>query len=402
MFEAFLVMCGKQDCVGVTHGDLVDFLEHRIPLSLSEDWDNCGLQLGSRKTPLHGVVCALEPSAAVLAEAEKRKINFIFTHHPLFFKPLRRVDFDTFPGSLLRSAALSGITVYSAHTNLDKVSGGVSDVLADRLGIADTRPLEPASRRAYKLVTFVPAPDLALLEDAVFAAGAGRLGEGRYRECAFRSTGTGSFFPLAGSHPRLGETGRKNLVDEIRFETVCETAVVDRVLEALRRAHPYEVPAYDLVPLAFEDESQGLGRIGVLERARSLDVFVARVRETLGGQALRLVGDRLPARIRRVALCGGSGFSLYRKAAAAGADIYLTGDLKYHEAREVIDRAGIPVLDAGHFATERPVLERCAAWCREFVDRAGLKLPVVIASGDREPWEICQSGPLASPVFNDQ
>ncbi len=373
--------------VQATHGDLIAYLEERIPLALSEEWDNCGLQAGSRKTLLQGVLCALEPSAAVLEEARQRGADFIFTHHPLFFKPLQRLDLDRFPGSLLRSALAAGVTIYSAHTNFDKVAGGVNDELARRLGLCDCRPLAPYSRRLYKLVTFVPPEDLGPLEEALFAAGAGRLGRGRYRECAFRSPGRGSFFPESGSRPSKGEIGRRNLVEEIRFETVCEGPLVGRVVAALHRAHPYEVPAYDLIPLVVEDESQGLGRVGELKAEMTLDAFVELVREELGASGLRLVGGGSRTRIRRVALCGGSGFSFYRQAAAAGADIYLTGDLKYHEAREVLDGSGIPLLDAGHFATERPAVEAAAGLCREFAAQAGLELPVFTAAGEEEPWQ---------------
>jgi len=373
---------------GATHGDLIDFLEQRIPLFLSEEWDNCGLQAGSRKTPLAGVACALEPTLETLAEAAGRGANFIFTHHPLLFRPLPCFDFDAFPGSLLVQAATRRVTIYSAHTNLDKVSGGVNDDLARRLGLSVCRPLEPVRRKLYKLVTFVPPEALGAVEEALFAAGAGHLGEGRYRECAFRTPGTGSFFPEAGSRPQKGSVGRRNLVDEIRFETVCEKNVVGRVVAALHQAHPYEVPAYDLIPLELEDEKQGLGRVGELDREVTMEAFVDLVRERLGVSGLRLIGGRPQAKVKRVALCGGSGFSFYRAAVAAGADLYLTGDLKYHEAREVIDNRGIPVLDAGHFATERPVVEVCAELCRSFVEKVGLKLPVFTIDDEREPWEL--------------
>ncbi len=374
----------------VTHGELIRYLESRIPPELAEEWDNCGLQLGCRQQPLQGIICCLDPTPAVVEEARRRRADFIFSHHPLFFKPLKYLDLESHQGSMLQTMVREGITLYSAHTNLDKIRGGVSDRLAELLGLQDPRPLEPASRRVYKLVTFVPPAALAEFEEALFAAGAGVLGDGSYRECAFRTEGTGSFHPAAGSRPRLGEVGRRNLVTEIRFETVCEAAVLYRVLQTLHEVHPYEVPAYDLLPMEPKEMELGFGRVGNLAEEVSLPEFVRWTGKCLGGAVVRLIGGTPELRVRRVALCGGSGFSLYRSAMAAGADLYLTGDVKYHEAREVVDGGGIPLLDAGHFATERPVVKSCVQICRDFLAVRGLTLPVAAAACEQEPWSCFQ------------
>ncbi len=374
---------------GPRHGDLIAWLERRIPLHLSEEWDNCGLQVGSRGFPLRGVLCCLDVTSEVVAEAQAMGADFIFSHHPLFFRPEKNLDLDTFPGSLVKALVQSEITVYSAHTNLDKVENGVSAELARILGVNHTRPLQGEVEKIFKLVTFVPEESLAAVEEALFAAGAGRLGEGRYRECAFRSAGKGSFFPENGSHPERGEIGRRNLVDEIRFETVCEPESLARVLAALFESHPYEVPAYDLHPLRRDAEKVGLGRIGELDEELTVAEFVARVSDRLKVSGLRLIGGDRDRRLKKIALCGGSGFSLYPAALAAGADLYLTGDVKYHEAREVLDRGGMMLLDAGHFATEFPIVAVCAAWCREFAECNGISLPVSVARCGNEPWELC-------------
>ncbi|MCD6533115.1 MAG: Nif3-like dinuclear metal center hexameric protein [Deltaproteobacteria bacterium] len=372
----------------INHGSLIDFLQTRIPFDLSESWDNCGLQAGSRRWPLQGVLCCLDFSCGVIAEAQDVGANFIFSHHPLFFKPLQRLDLDVFPGNLLHQALRAGITLYSAHTNLDSVAGGVNDHLAQLLGVTGCLPLTPHFRKLYKLVTFVPSAEVDRVGDALFAAGAGRLGEGRYSECSFRSAGVGSFHPAPGAAPKVGEIGRKNLVDEIRFETVLDQDCLASVLEGLQQAHPYEVPAYDLYPMQFSDKECGSGRIGELENDMSLKEFADLVKLRLGTASLRLIGGEPERRVKKIALCGGSGFSFYKEAQAAGADLFITGDIKYHEAREVIDQDGIPILDAGHFATERPVLEGCAAWCREFLSACKTSIPVTISHSEREPWVV--------------
>ncbi|MBN2706642.1 MAG: Nif3-like dinuclear metal center hexameric protein [Deltaproteobacteria bacterium] len=371
----------------LTHGALIDFLETRIPSARAENWDNSGLQAGSRKWPLQGVLCALDFSLELIAEAEELGANFIFTHHPLFFKPFSRIDFDVFPGCLLDRALAAGMTLFSAHTNLDSIGGGVNDALGDLLGIEDRQPLREYRHEVYKLVTFVPAPEAEKLADLLFAAGAGNMGNGLYSDCAFRSRGVGSFRPASGANPRSGKVGELNLVDEVRLETVIDKPLLPAVLSALFRGHPYEVPAYDLYPMALPGRNDGLGRIGCLRTEITLADFVQVVKHKLRAPVVRLVGEKFSgARVKRIALCGGSGFSLYGAARSAGADLYVTGDLKYHEAREVLDHGTPPILDAGHFATERPVLEIISRWCLDFARSAGARIPVFISSREREPW----------------
>lgn len=371
----------------ISHADLINYLNLKIPHEMCEDWDNCGLQLGSRLKPLQGVLCSLDFSSDVLNEALAIGANFVFSHHPLFFKPLKRLDIDLFPGKLINQALSAGVTLYSAHTNLDSVAGGVNDELARLLGLGNCSPLMTHNLEICKLVTFIPAADVERVRAALFAAGAGGMGSGRYSECSFSAPGTGSFRPAPGTSPRVGEIGKANFVDEIRFETVFKSSSRVQVLKALHREHPYEVPAYDLYPMQLPDETSGPGRIGELPEAKSLTAFVGQVKERLGIDSLRLVGGDLQlGEVKKVALCGGSGFSLYKQARAAGADLFITGDLKYHEACEVIACGGPPILDAGHFATETPILDVCANWCRDFLAEQGLALPVTVSQSESEPW----------------
>ncbi|MBN2808952.1 MAG: Nif3-like dinuclear metal center hexameric protein [Deltaproteobacteria bacterium] len=371
----------------IRHADLIDYLEFKIPPGLSESWDHCGLQAGSRNWSLTGVLCALDLTAEVVAEALAVGANFVLSHHPLLFKPLARLDVAAFPGNLLYQALTAGVTLYSAHTNLDSVAGGVNDRLAELFGLNHCTALEPYQGEIYKLVTFIPKAEAERVGRALFAAGAGSYGGGRYRDCSFCAPGVGSFRPVAGAAPRVGTVGKVSLVNEIRFETVLEKRVVPAVLEALHQTHPYEVPAYDLYPMELFDRHSGLGRIGMLPDPVCLAEFVDLVKQQLGAPALRLIGGDLQrALVQKIALCSGSGFSLYRSACAAGADLFISGDVKYHEARAVLDSGTLPVLDAGHFATEKPVLEVMAAWCRDFFTDQGLDLPVAVSQSEREAW----------------
>ena len=368
------------------HADLITFLETKIPYSLSESWDNCGLQAGSRRYPLKGVVCCLDITAEVIDEALECGANFIFSHHPLLFKPLSRLDLDVFPGNLIKRALAAEITLFSAHTNLDSVAGGVNDYLAQLLGIKECSPLVPYSGQSCKLVTFVPETATDQVAAALFAAGAGEVGDKGYSECSFRQPGTGTFRPATGASPYIGEIGKINFVDEVRLETIVSEHSLPSVLKALQQAHPYEVPAYDVYPVRCSDSNCGAGRVGVIDNKTEIKDFALFAKKKLRAAAVRLIGENLKERVQKIAVCGGSGFSLYGAAQASGADLFITGDLKHHDARAVLESGGIPVLDAGHFVTERPVVEVCAIWCREFIYGAGSDVSVAIAESEFEPW----------------
>ncbi len=375
----------------VKHRDLIAFLEELAPPDLSESWDNSGLQVGDPQGELRGVLLCLDLSPAVFREASRLGANFILTHHPLLFSSLKSVRVDRFPGCLLREALVEGTTVYAAHTNLDAAFGGVSDALADLFGLEQRRVLAAGSRQSvYKLVTFLPPAALRPVAAALFAAGAGVIGN--YSHCAFASPGTGSLRPEVGSRPWSGQPEQLNYVTEQRLEVRVPENKLAAVVAALRRSHPYEEPAYDLYPLADSGAAAGCGRIGELPEPRELPRLVAEIKEKLGLAAVRLIGagegggQAEREKIRRLAVCGGSGFSLYSPAVAAGADLFLTGDLKYHDARHV-EATGVPVVDAGHFATERPVLPVVGDKIRAFLARQGVQtIGVEVFAAEKDPF----------------
>ena len=344
----------------ISQRDFISFVEARIPLAYSEDWDNCGLQLGDPNWPLKGIILCLDVTVEVVAAAREKGANFIFAHHPLLFTPLSKIRVDQYPATVVRAALVDEISIYAAHTNLDVVSGGVNDVLAALLGLRNCKVLTRTGEIGlYKVAVFVPADSREEITDAMFAAGAGKIDH--YSSCSFSVSGTGTFCPSSEAVPYYGSVGEFNKVDEFKLEVRVETAQLASVIDALLDVHPYETPAFDIYPLENSGQPYGLGRVGELPDGLNLGAVVDLIKEKLSLSGVRVVGagarvdGERSKPVKHLAICGGSGFSLYRGAVDTGADLFLTGDLKYHDAR-LVEATGLPVVDAGHFATELPIL----------------------------------------------
>ena len=338
-------------------------LDEWFPPSWAEEWDNTGLQVGDRSWEADRVLVALDPTAEVVAEAVDRGCGLLVTHHPLLFRPISRLDTAEPAGRAIATALSGRVTVVACHTNADVASPGVSDALADALDLQVTGVLEPtgAGKRA-KLVTFVPAEDTAKVLDAIAGSGGGVVGE--YSHCSFRVRGTGTFLPSDLADPVVGDRGELNEVEEDRLEVVVPLDRVAAAIEAMTDAHPYEEVAYDVYPLA-SGGGLGLGRVTTPRDPIRAKELAGRCRERLGAPA-RLAGDGA-REVRTVAVCGGSGASLVPAALRAHVDVYLTGDVKHHEALDAV-AAGLTVIDAGHHATEMPFVPHLAAR----LDGAGL------------------------------
>lgn len=341
---------------------IIDALERLAPRRLAEEWDSVGLQIGSPAQEIHGISIALDLNEQALAAAERAGANLIVCHHPLIFKPLKQIRTDRPEGRLVAQLLKRDIAVYVAHTNLDIAQGGVNDVLAARLGLTDVQGLAATGQETLcKIAVFVPQTHWQEVAAAMTKAGAGHIG--KYSNCTFRAAGIGTFLPLAGSSPFVGEQGKLEEVEEVRLETVMPETLARRVVRAMLAAHPYEEAAYDLYALQNDGIRHALGRIGCLAQPLSATDFLAQVKEALQLDGLRVAGD-CSKPVRKVALCGGSGASLIGKAAFAGADAYITGDVKYHEA-QAAEQAGLLLIDAGHFATEWPVAEKLNGYLSE-------------------------------------
>ena len=337
----------------VANSDIVKIIEGFAPLRLAEEWDNCGWQLGDPGAQADKVLLTLDITAHIVEEAIKAGVKLVISHHPMFLKGIKNIRMDRPEGSLIAGLLKNDIAVYSAHTNLDSAAGGGNSVLADKLGLTGVESLIPgAAENLYKLAVFVPVSHIEQVRVAVARAGAGWIGN--YSDCAFLIKGTGNFRPLAGSNPFIGRTGELEKVEEFRLETIVPENRKKNVLAAMHKAHPYEEVAYDLYPLANQVPGYGLGRVGSLPEEVTLSDFVKLVKSVLQINTVRL-GSAQKKLVRKVAVCGGAGASLWKQALSKGADVYVTGDIKYHEALD-ITAAGLNFIDAGHFPTERIIL----------------------------------------------
>ncbi len=333
--------------------DIAEYFERLAPACYQEDYDNVGLLVGDGNSRAEKVLIALDITSGTVEEARAMGAQLILSHHPVIFSPMKRVTAGSVPYELIRA----GISALCLHTNLDSALGGVSDVLAELLGLTDARPLEAAGPGWVRLVTFVPPEDAERVRAAMAKAGAGRCGG--YEDCFFETAGAGHFTPLSGANPYIGVPGEHSRVPETRLECVCEAQAAEAVLEALRAAHPYEQPAVDVTGITGVEPEAGIGRYGDLPSPIGVDELLDRVRAALNAPALRYSEGGRP--IRRLAVVGGSGGDQVKAAAAKGCDALVTGDVKYHTFQQA-EAMGLTLIDAGHFETELPVCGRLLEW----------------------------------------
>ncbi|WOC13670.1 Nif3-like dinuclear metal center hexameric protein [Gordonia sp. MP11Mi] len=349
-----------------TLADVIARLAQAYPPRLAESWDAVGLVCGDPADPADTVLVCVDVTDAVVDEAVDTGARLVVAHHPLLMRGVTGVGVDTAKGRIVHRLIRAGCGLYSAHTNADKARPGVSDALADTLGLLATVPLaaEPAPT-LDKWVVMVPEANVDQVSEAMFEAGAGAIGE--YRDCRWGVVGTGQFLPVGDASPTIGGVGELTRVDEERVEIVAPRHVRSAVLAALRSSHPYEEPAFDVFEQAPVDSDIGLGRIGRLPEPMRLDEFVAHVDASLPTSAwpVRASGDP-SAMIETVAVCGGAGDSLVSAAARAGVDAYVTGDLRHHVVDEARRDGGPALVDAGHWSTEFPWCAQAAALLTDF------------------------------------
>ncbi|MBJ8344869.1 Nif3-like dinuclear metal center hexameric protein [Antrihabitans sp. YC2-6] len=363
--------------------DVITALDAAYPPSLAEDWDSVGLVCGDPADPVGRVLFAVDPTAAVVDEALAWGAQALVVHHPLLLRGVDTVGAHTPKGALVHKLIKAGCALFTAHTNADSADPGVSDALAAALGLTVTGVLDPVPAPAVdKWVVMVPAHATSAVQSALFAAGAGQLGE--YSECSWRVAGTGQFRPLTGANPTLGEVGRIESVAEDRLELVARRSLRSAVLAALRAAHPYEEPAFDIIELASTRADCGLGRVGELPAPETLRAFTERVRaglpQTVWG--VRSAGDP-EAVVRKVAVCGGAGDSFLPTVTRLGVDVYVTADLRHHVVDEHLRAGGPAVVDVAHWASEFP-------WCaqaRDVVERLG-GVETRISTVRTDPWTV--------------
>lgn len=364
--------------------DVNALVEGWYPPHRAEEWDAVGLVCGDPEADVRRILLAVDPVQAVADEAVALDADLVIVHHPLYLRGTTSVAATTAKGRVVHTLIRADAGLLTAHTNADAPAGGVSEAIALALALNEVLPLDPDPLDPHeKLITFVPAQDADVVRAALAAAGAGQLGE--YEEASFSSTGEGRFRPGPGATPAIGTVGELEVVDEVRIEVVFARHLRAVVVAALLAVHRYEEPAYDVIELvSLPDPTRGSGRIGTLSEPVTLRDFVALVDATLPKTAhgIRVAGD--PDRIiSTVALCGGAGDFLLDRARRAGADVYVTSDLRHHPASESQEDGGPALVDVAHWAAESmwlPVLRD------RLVAALGDTVEVHISTITTDPW----------------
>lgn len=358
--------------------EVINLLDRIAPTRHAESWDNVGLLAGDPSQDVKTAILTIDYTPEVAAEVRQKNCDLIVAYHPPIFDAIKRLT----AGSLIFDAIRRGVAIYSPHTALDIADGGTNDMLADAVGITDRQPLrmfEPKSMQ-HKLVVFVPQEAVDKVSAALFAAGAGRIGN--YSSCSFQSAGTGTFFGEAGTSPAVGQSGALQKVPEVKLETVVPITRVEAVIAALRKSHPYEEPAFDLRVLATPPEGMGMGRIGTLAPPAERPALFERIKRELAISHLLIAGPR-GGIVHRAAVCAGACGNHLDDAIAQRADLYLTGEIRHHDAIKAAN-TGLTVVCTLHSNSERAVLRRLR-------DRLTDEAPGVqfhVSELDRDPFSI--------------
>lgn len=358
--------------------DIIEFLEAFAPRELAAEWDNVGLLLGDRSAAVERIMTCLTVTPESAAEAIQAGVQLIVSHHPILFRSAKRLTTETSEGRMLLALARANVAVYSPHSAFDNTKGGINDLLAERLGLTGVMALRKSEGpRQCKVVVFVPDADLARVSDALFNAGAGNIGQ--YSQCSFRLAGTGTFFASEAATPTVGQKGRREEVAEWRLEVICPEQAVESVIAAMRKAHSYEEPAFDVYPLRSGAGSSGAGRIGSLPSEVTLEELAKKVKTALSAQRLDMVGNPQKSG-KRIAIACGAGGEFIRDACCQRADVLLTGEARFHDYLAA-QANGLALLLPGHFATERLGIEHLA----RRIQQQWPKLEVWASRQERDP-----------------
>jgi dinuclear metal center YbgI/SA1388 family protein len=361
--------------------DITEQIEKVVPLKLAQGWDNVGLLIGDAQRRVKNILLTIDITKEVLAEAKKLKTDLIISYHPVIWDGLKRITTDGQSG-VVYDLIRSGMAVFSLHTALDSAIGGVNDGLAEIIDIRDGKPIgdyvdSPAGDN-YKLVVFVPIESAAKVSSAIFAAGAGVIGN--YSHCSFQAQGQGSFLPLEGAKPAIGKKGKTEKVAEVRFETIVPAEKLDAAIAAMKKAHPYEVPAFDCYKLYNEQSKFGLGRIGKLETPMRVNKIIERIKKHTGARAIGIVGDEKRL-VKTAAVCAGSCGRIINSVIAAKADLYVTGELKHHHALAA-QEAGLTCICLSHSVSERFILKKFAKELQKQLKQVTIR----ISKKDADPF----------------
>lgn len=328
---------------------LIKKIETKYPLDLAYDWDNVGLLVGDFDMDIKKVLVTLEANEKVINEAIENKIDLIVTHHPFIFSKMNKINTADLKGRLIHKLIKNDIALYSMHTNFDIAFDGLNDYFMEVMGFGNSKILDTTKNDIlYKLVVYVPNTHVEKVKDALAKAGCGHIGN--YSHCSFSTEGIGNFKPLQGTNPFIGKEGVVESVNEIKIETILPQKNLGGAISSMLNAHPYEEVAYDLYKLENKGQAFGLGRISKLENSITLGELCNHIKSKLNMDYIRVVGDT-EVIVNKVAVVTGSGADLVKKAQRQGAQVLITGDVKYHDAQDALDM-GMNIIDCGHFDTE--------------------------------------------------
>ena len=358
--------------------NLLNNLDKIAPFFLQESFDNSGIQFADLDAPVTKILLSLDVTKGVLDEALENKANLIIAHHPLLFSPLKQITRQKNP--LLYQVITGQINLMAMHTNYDLAEGGLNDYVANLLGIKKISPLQGSSEKVFKFAVYVPTQYVDKVSRAIFGAGAGKIG--KYTETSFNIAGQGTFKPMEGTNPFIGKIGEKETVQEIKIETVAAERDLESVVQAMKSVHPYEEPAYDIYELKTKP-SYGIGIFGEIDREVEISKFSLEVKNRLHARYIRLIKSN-NRKIKRVALCTGSGGSLLEQVSRKNVDLYITGDITYHTALRAKE-LGLNVLDIEHFDTEKFFVEALY----NQLTKLGISKDILVKSKKMEsPYEI--------------
>ena len=360
--------------------EIIKYLEDWAPKEIAWQNDNAGIQVGRSNNKVKNIMLSLELTTDVVKQAILKNCNFIITHHPLIFQPIKKLNLNNEPNAkLIEKLIKNEITLFSAHTNLDFAKHGVSFQLAKKLGLQNISFLKNLKSNQFKVSVFVPETHIEKVASSIFSAGGGVIGE--YSNCSFRSPGEGTFKGSSVSKPVVGSKQKYEKVNEVKLEILIDSWKLNNILSAIRTSHPYEEPAYDIYPLENYNSNFGAGAIGILENELSVSQTLSLILEKLGAKNLKYVlGNQ--SKIKKIAVCGGSGSDLLSDAINCGANAFVTADIKYHTFQSAQNK--ILLIDAGHYETEIHVLNELQRRLKKFV-RMKNNIKILKFNGNTNP-----------------
>jgi len=335
--------------------EFIKYLETIAPPSLQESYDNSGLLIGDKETECTGILVSLDVTESIVEEALQKKCNLIVAHHPIIFKGIKKLNGKSYVERTVIFAIKNDIAIYAIHTNLDNVPDGVNKKIAEKLGLQNCTSLLPKEQTLQKLVTFCPVNNAEVVRNALFEVGAGAIG--KYDECSFNVEGSGTFRAGEGSHPYVGETGQRHLENEVRIEVIFPSYLQNKIVHSLKSAHPYEEVAFYIHSLENLQETVGSGLIGELPESITETELLNKIRMGFHLSVIKHTSF-LNKPVKKIAVCGGAGIFLLGNAMAAGAHVYITSDIKYHEFFDADER--ILLADIGHYESEQFTIELLA------------------------------------------